>query len=183
MLARTARNALSKSTRQVFRFRGCLRAKQEALTHSTRSATTVSAPIRATRDDLDIIADFDAPHDARRFSGLSHTGLFGHDFLTTPTSFIELANSTITRAQLLTRRIVKAKDTREELFKVVKHLDRLSDLLCGVIDLAECIRNSHPDHAWLEAAEHVYLSVHEFMNVLNTNRDLCDVRLLSPFIY
>jgi mitochondrial intermediate peptidase len=183
MLAHTARHVLSKSTRQVFRFRGCLQAKQEAFSRTTRSATTLSAPSPATADDLDIITDFDIPHQTEKSSGLAHTGLFGHDFLTTPASFIALANSTIARAHLLTRRIVKSKDSRAELFQVVKHLDRLSDLLCGVIDLAECVRNSHPDAGWLEAAEDVYLSVHEFMNILNTNTDLCDVRHLHIMIY
>ena len=176
MLAHTTRNVLSKQSRQVFRFRGCLQAKKEALTHSTRTAATLSAPVPATGDDVEIIADFDVPHLQQYSSGLAQTGLFGHNFLTTPMAFVELADSTLCRAQLLTRRIHKSKDSREELFKVVKHLDRLSDLLCGVIDLAELVRNAHPDPAWTQSAEHVYEKMCEFMNVLNTDVDLYHVR-------
>lgn len=179
MLAHAARNVRSKPPRKVFRFRGCLHAKQEVLARHSRSATTLSTPSPATGDDVDIIADFDVPHSLHRASGLTHTGLFGHDFLTTPSSFIQLADSTLCRAQLLTRRIVKSKDSREELFKVVKHLDRLSDLLCGVIDLAELVRNAHPEPVWIESAEHVYEKMCEFMNVLNTDVDLYHVRRYS----
>ena len=62
------------------------------------------------------------------------------------------------------------------MFKVVKNLDRLSDLLCGVIDLAETVRNSHPDRAWVEAANTAYETLCEFMNVLNTHVGLYEVR-------
>ncbi|GJE85823.1 mitochondrial intermediate peptidase [Phanerochaete sordida] len=175
MLARTARNVLPQQARHVFRFRGCLHAKKDLLARGARTATTLSAPSPATSDDVDIIADFDIPHLAQATSGLAQTGLFGHDFLTSPADFVELADSTLCRAQLLTRRIHKSKDSRAELFKVVKHLDRLSDLLCGVIDLAELVRNAHPDAAWTESAEHVYEKMCEFMNVLNTDVDLYHV--------
>ena len=56
----------------------------------------------------------------------------------------------------MTQKIVRARESRDELFKVVKHLDRLSDMLCGVIDLAELVRNAHPDPEWVQSAEHVY---------------------------
>ena len=176
MLARTARNALASSSRPLFRFRGCLHAKQDALKTFSRLATTVSAPVPASSDDADIIADFDLPHGAQRYSGLKPTGLFGHGFLSTPNAFVQLADSTLLRAEVLTQRIVWAKESRDELFKVVKHLDRLSDLLCGVIDLAELVRNAHPDPVWVQTAEHVYEKMCEFMNVLNTHVDLYLVR-------
>ena len=59
---------------------------------------------------------------------------------------------------------------------MVKNLDRLSDMLCGVIDLAELIRNAHPDSAWVQSAEHVYEKMCEFMNILNTHVELYEVR-------
>ncbi|KAI0785474.1 mitochondrial intermediate peptidase [Irpex lacteus] len=172
MFARTARNALTSSSRPLFRFRGCLNAKQDALKTFSRRATTVSAPVPASSDDADIIADFDLPRGAQRPSGLKPTGLFGHGFLTTPSAFVQLADSTLLRAEVLTQRIVRARESREELARVVKHLDRLSDLLCGVIDLAELVRNAHPDPVWVQTAEHVYEKMCEFMNVLNTHVEL-----------
>ena len=74
---------------------------------------------------------------------------------------------------------MRARHNRDELFKVVKNLDRLSDMLCSVIDLAELIRNAHPDQEWVDSAEQVYEQLCEFMNVLNTHVGLYEVRLPS----
>ncbi len=62
------------------------------------------------------------------------------------------------------------------LKKVVKNLDRLSDMLCGIIDLSELVRHAHPDKAWVDAANHAYETLCEFMNVLNTHVGLYEVR-------
>ena len=62
------------------------------------------------------------------------------------------------------------------MFKVVKNLDRLSDLLCSVVDLAEFVRNAHPDPKWVTSANNLYESLSEFMNVLNTHVGLYNVR-------
>jgi intermediate peptidase len=58
---------------------------------------------------------------------------------------------------------------------MVKSLDRLSDLLCGVIDLAELVRNVHPDEAWNEGANEAYEELCSYMNVLNTHTGLYEV--------
>jgi mitochondrial intermediate peptidase len=58
---------------------------------------------------------------------------------------------------------------------MVKNLDRLSDLLCGVIDLAELVRNVHPDHAWAGGANAAYEELCEYMNELNTHVGLYEV--------
>ena len=97
--------------------------------------------------------------------------------LTTPSAFVALADSTIRHAQLLTDRILRARESRDELFKVVKNLDRLSDMLCGVIDFAELLRNAHPDQVWIQSTEEVYEKLCEFMNVLNTHVGLYEVRM------
>lgn len=78
-------------------------------------------------------------------------------------------------AQLLADRILRARESRSELLKAVKNLDRLSDLLCGVIDLSELVRNAHPDEQWANAANVAYESLCEFMNVLNTHVGLYEV--------
>lgn len=103
------------------------------------------------------------------------TGLFGHPNLTHPGALISLAEATVIRAQLLTDRILRATESRDELLKVVKNLDRLSDMLCGVIDLAELVRNAHPDQTWVDAANHAYETLCKFMNVLNTHVGLYEV--------
>ncbi|OBZ79455.1 Mitochondrial intermediate peptidase [Grifola frondosa] len=155
MLAKVARNALFKPAAPSLAFRGCLRAKQ-------RSSRVIS-PL------------FDQPHSSQSTAGPSSTGLFGHPGLTTPSAFNALADSTLRRAQLLTERVLRARESRDELFKVVKNLDRLSDMLCGVIDLTELVRNAHPDPAWIQSADQVYEKLCEFMNVLNTHVGLYEV--------
>jgi intermediate peptidase len=79
---------------------------------------------------------------------------------------------------LLTERIVRARQSRDELLKVVKNLDRLSDMLCSVIDLAELVRNAHPDPEWVTSANEAYVRLCEYMNVLNTHVGLYEVRAM-----
>ena len=76
--------------------------------------------------------------------------------------------------KLLVNRITNA-NTKEELRKVVKNLDRLSDTLCSVIDTAEFVRTSHPDPKFAQAANWAYEYLCSYMNVLNTNTELYQV--------
>lgn len=137
-----------------------------------RSSTLV---IPRSSDDLELVSLFDLPRPARNSQTLPASGIFRHPQLNTPTAFTILADSTLVRAQLLTERIVRAPQSRPELFKVIKNLDRLSDLLCGVIDLAELLRNAHPDPQWVQCANDSYEKLCEYMNVLNTNVGLYEV--------
>ncbi|KAI5997904.1 mitochondrial intermediate peptidase [Pisolithus albus] len=142
----------------------------DALALSTRTPIIPPSP-----DDLELVSLFDQPQSGRKTRPTSVTGIFQHTRLTTPSAFTALADSTLVRAQLLTERILRARQSRSELFKVVKNLDRLSDLLCGVIDLAELLRNAHPDSQWVQSANDSYEKLCEYMNVLNTNVGLYDV--------
>lgn len=104
------------------------------------------------------------------------SGLFGYPSLPSPEAFVPLAQRTLIRAQLLVHRIVAAPQNGEgEMRKVVKNLDRLSDLLCAVIDLAELVRNAHPNDRWREAANEAYEGLCGFMNILNTHTGLYEV--------
>ncbi|KAI0719962.1 mitochondrial intermediate peptidase [Cerioporus squamosus] len=173
MLARAAKHVLPTPPKPSFRFRGCLTAKRHPPSTLASRAATTSAIRPASVDDTDLIAFFDQPQTLQKPT--FPTGIFGHSTLTTPAAFIALGDSTLRRAELLTERILRARESRDELFKVVKNLDRLSDMLCGVIDLAELLRNAHPDPAWVRSAEEVYEKLCQFMNVLNTNVGLYEV--------
>ncbi|CAL1695003.1 unnamed protein product [Somion occarium] len=175
MLAKTTKDVLRKAVKPPFRFRGCLYAKREAATHLATSTSLSNVPVPASADDAAIIDDLDKPYSSYPSSPLSPTGLFRHRLLTSPREFKVLAEATQRRAEILTERIVRAGESREELYKVVKNLDRLSDMLCGVIDLAELIRNTHPDASWVQHAESVYDQLCQFMNVLNTHVGLYEV--------
>jgi len=179
MLAASAKKALSaRPAKSLFRFRGCLVSPHD-VQHNRHLATQVQHQIPASVDDKALITLFDNPRSSFRASPFSVTGLFGHANLTHPGALISLAEATVVRAQLLTDRIVRAQQSRDELLKVVKNLDRLSDMLCGVIDLAELVRNAHPDRVWVDAANQAYETLCEFMNVLNTHVGLYEVRGLK----
>ncbi|KAJ7786506.1 mitochondrial intermediate peptidase [Mycena metata] len=164
-----ARNALARPASRVFRFQGCLFAKKKATRRTYASASSLIIP--ASAEDRELATIFDRPKSTFG-SSFSTTGLFGHPSLTHPGALVGLTDATLIRAQLLTDRILRARESRSELLLVVKNLDRLSDLLCGVIDLAELVQNAHPEQLWVEAANFAHEKLCNFMNVLNTHTGL-----------
>lgn len=138
------------------------------------------------KDNEELRALFDAPPSSSSANSLRGsgppTGLFEIPTLTSPQNFLILAQQTLARAQLLVDRIDRAghvdattAEGVKELKEVVRNLDRLSDLLCGVIDMAELVRNAHPDPEWAEAANAAYEYLCGYMNVLNTHVGLYSV--------
>lgn len=174
MLARNASKSLSRTLRRATR---CRRVTNIGHRHLASAASTSS-------EDHDLASFFDQPPSfTKRFSLASpSSGLFGQPSLSSPAAFHQLAQATLLRAHLLTERIVRARESRDELLTVVKNLDRLSDMLCSVIDLAELVRNAHPDPHWVETANEAYEQVCEVMNVLNTHVGLYEVRLHSVLL-
>ncbi|KIS69921.1 uncharacterized protein UMAG_02435 [Mycosarcoma maydis] len=153
----------------------------------TSAGPILTNPISDHEKDNDELRSlFDAPPTSSsanhlRSSGPS-TGLFEIPSLTSPQNFLVLAQQTLARAQLLVDRIDRAGSADastaqgiKELKEVVRNLDRLSDLLCGVIDMAELVRNAHPDPEWAEAANAAYEYLCGYMNVLNTHTGLYSV--------
>ena len=154
-------------------FRTTLNVSLQRLSFLRRLSTQIPTSV----DDKALITLFDHPRSLLPPSPFKVTGLFAHPSLAHPGALISLADATLLRAQLLTDRILRAPQSRSELFKVVKNLDRLSDMLCGVIDLAELVRNAHPDRIWIDPANKAYETLCEFMNVLNTHVGLYQVSL------
>jgi len=189
MLTSKARNVLPIPSNKPFWFQGCLYSKCRVRHHSTlpsrASSTRAGHTIPASVEDKALVSLFDHQNLGVKSSSFSSTGIFGHHSLTHPRALISLADATLLRAQMLTERILRARESHEELLKVVKNLDRLSDMLCGVIDLAELIRNAHPDRIWVDAANDAYEKLCEFMNILNTHvglYDVCDECLNPVFL-
>ncbi|GAA5855110.1 hypothetical protein JCM9279_001955 [Rhodotorula babjevae] len=128
--------------------------------------------------DKVLLQAFDSPSSSYTAapSSVAPTGLFGQPALKTPEDFPELAYRTTLRAKVLVDRLCRpapppqSLDEAERAFlAMVKNLDRLSDLLCGVIDLAELVRNVHPDEHWVDGANAAYEELCEYMNELNTH--------------
>lgn len=122
-------------------------------------------------NDNDVRELFDTAYTPRT---AEPTGLFTLGALAAPESLPALTERTLVHAQAVVDRISRApEDTSgRELRLVVKNLDRLSDLLCGVIDMCELVRNAHPDTRWVDAADRTYERLCSYMNGLNTDRGL-----------
>lgn len=148
-----------------FRCRGCLIPRIER-----RNAHFASA-IPPSADDMALLDFFNRKHAPCR--GRS-TGLLRNKQITSPEAFEPVAMATMARANYIVRRIINARD-EPETRKIVKNIDRLSDLLCGIIDMTELIRHTHPDKAWVDAANNAYDILYEYMNSLNTHIELAAV--------
>lgn len=128
---------------------------------------------------------FDDPLIWKQHQQFSHTKLIGnnnglleHPFFNDETGIDFATKQAIQRAQIIVERICNApQNGLEEMQRVVKNLDRLSDTLCIVIDLAEFLRNAHPNSALLNAANNAYTDLCTYMNTLNTDIRLYKVRV------
>ncbi|KAF8308249.1 zincin [Clavulina sp. PMI_390] len=150
--------------------------------HSARPSTSTSTSTSNSNSssilDTNLRAIIDDPFSNPTSSSesLSPTGLFGNATLQTPSDYISLAHMTIRRAKAIVARITNAPNAGiDEMRLVVKNFDRLSDVLCGVIDMAELVRHAHPDPEWAEASHEAYEMLCSYMNVLNTHPALYEV--------
>ncbi|KAF1811295.1 zincin [Eremomyces bilateralis CBS 781.70] len=158
----------------------------------TRSASSAAAAVDAarssiwqpnysaatTQDDTNLRLIFDSPSFWREFSQKAeeqlrneHRGLFHNRYLKSPDGFQAFAAVTLKRCSKLVDRVLAAS-TLEEYKGMARELDRLSDLLCRVIDLADFVRSSHPDRRYQTAASNAYAMMFEYMNQLNTTTGL-----------
>lgn len=95
-------------------------------------------------------------------------GLFGNPYLTSPQGLQRFSNDTLKSAQRLTAHLLANTPPAD----YIRDLDRLSDMLCRVIDLCEFVRVSHPDPKYVSVAEQAHAQMFEYMNVLNTSHEL-----------
>ncbi|KAJ1666310.1 Mitochondrial intermediate peptidase [Coemansia sp. RSA 1813] len=96
------------------------------------------------------------------------TGLLMESRFLSPKSFRAAGKEAVAEAQALVQKVVDAKTTKEKR-QVIKCLDQLSDALCRVMDVAELVRQVHPDSNWQAAADQVYSTMLDYMNGLNTH--------------
>ncbi|KAF1984158.1 mitochondrial intermediate peptidase [Aulographum hederae CBS 113979] len=125
--------------------------------------------LRKIFDSRDFWADF-SRSSKHHVSGRS-AGLFQNRYLTSPEGFQRFAEVTLKKCHKVVAKIIAAH-TVEDYKVIVRDLDRLSDLLCRVIDLADFVRNTHPDRVIQSAATQAYSSMFEYMNELNTTIEL-----------
>ncbi|KAH8591291.1 mitochondrial intermediate peptidase-like protein [Bisporella sp. PMI_857] len=132
----------------------------------------------ALHDDRTLRQIFDSPNIWKEFSqsakyGYSGRGcgLFQNRYLTDPQGFESFANTSLWKAKRIVEKVLAASSV-DEYKRIARDLDRLSDLLCRVIDLSDFVRATHPDDKFQAAATKAYMMMFEYMNVLNTTTGL-----------
>jgi intermediate peptidase len=149
-----------------------------AILHESRALPVDNAAPGALHDDKTLRKIFDSPNFWHDFSqsarvGLSgkSVGLFQNRYLTDPQGFHEFAVTSLRKAQHIVDKVLNISS--DDGYKgIVRDLDRLSDLLCRVIDLSDFVRATHPDGRIQAAATRAYAMMFEYMNVLNTTTGL-----------
>lgn len=130
--------------------------------------------ISSRHDDGVLRQLFDAPSSSSAGFGVGKShGLFKNRYLTCPEGFLVFARRNLSKATVIVRRVLAASTT-DEYQAIVRHLDRLSDLLCRVLDLSDFVRLTHPDSRFQQAAADAWSMVYQYMNQLNTMTGLND---------
>ncbi|KIW35326.1 uncharacterized protein PV07_02028 [Cladophialophora immunda] len=104
-------------------------------------------------------------------SSTESSGLIGNTFLTLPQGFQKFAEASVIQCKRLVERTLAAS-TAEQYRAIPRDLDRLSDLLCRVIDLSDFIRSIHPSDDVAASASASYSLMFQYMNELNTTTGL-----------
>ncbi|KAF4304944.1 Peptidase M3A/M3B [Botryosphaeria dothidea] len=176
---------LRRSGRQAWTCSQCLRLQQRRCgKHHCRNRRSTLAPSRAapdaSHDDRVLRQIFDSPRFWKDFSGRNKpqlqgnsAGLFQNRYLTRPEGFQHFAEVTLQKCMKIVDKVLSAS-TVEEYRTLARDLDRLSDLLCRVIDLSDFVRSTHPDSKIQAAATQAYAIMFEYMNRLNTTTGLND---------
>ena len=105
------------------------------------------------------------------------TGLFGNPQLRKPEGFDLATQEALQESAKLVHQISEMAE--RPTVEVIHKMDELSDVLCRVADLAECIRQVHPDPKVAESAQNACISLNNYVEELNTSTDLhCALRNL-----
>ena len=138
-------------------------------------ATKADQPPSTTHDDRTLRKIFDSHQAWHDFSNPSITnspkGLFQIHYLKDPSGFRDFAQVTLAKCRGIVAKVLQAS-TAETYKALPRDLDRLSDSLCRVLDIAEFVRTTHPDGRFQQAANEAYAMLFEYMNVLNTTPGL-----------
>jgi intermediate peptidase len=132
------------------------------------SGKTDDDALRKVFDDASFWQSF-----RRGSSKTKPSGIIGNKYLTHPEGFVDFVTVTIQRCNAVVQKVSQA-ETIDDLKYLVKDLDKLSDLLCRVIDLADFVRSTHPDRKFQLMAVKAYHTVFQYMNQLNTTPVLYD---------
>lgn len=144
-------------------------AYSKPVTHGDPAQNHDDRTLRQIFDSQSFWKDFSS-RTSHQYAGKS-VGLFQNRYLTKPAGFEQFAAVTLSKCKRIVKNVL-GYNTPEEYKKTARDLDRLSDLLCRVIDLSDFVRSTHPDKKMQAAATQAYAVMFEYMNVLNTTTGL-----------
>ena len=98
------------------------------------------------------------------------TGLFDFPEFLGASGFAFETKKSIQLSKNLVTKIKSQADCPD--VSIINHMDQLSDELCRVADLAECIRQVHPSDDVSAAAREASLALNSYVEVLNTDVEL-----------
>lgn len=165
----TCTRCLRKQQRYRSTAAGAATATATTADNSFESAYLHASPAR--NSDNALLREVFNNKGAWRSSEKRSSGLIGNNYLTTPQGFQKFAETSVAQCKRLVERTLAAS-TVEQYKAIPRDLDRLSDLLCRVIDLSDFIRSIHPNAAVAAAAAASYSLVFQYMNELNTTTGL-----------
>lgn len=108
---------------------------------------------------------------AQAGSSRPRKGLFQNRYLTHASGFHDFTQATLQKCRNIVAKVV-ASSTAEGYRSLPRDMDRLSDSLCRVLDIAEFVRATHPDASFQRAAGEAFTTLFEYMNILNTTTGL-----------
>lgn len=100
-------------------------------------------------------------------SRIGAVGFVQNQFLKEPQGWETYALTCVTKCRKIVDKVTNAS-TVSEYRAVARDLDRLSDLLCRVIDVSDFMRTLHNDKAIVDACTRSYNLAYKFMNLMNT---------------
>lgn len=103
----------------------------------------------------------------------TNAGLFNLPSLTSPDSFISSAHAAISTSNTLRASLPSLSNPVDTLYA----LDKISNVVCSVIDAAELTRNVHHDAAYRDAATQSFTLLADYIAELNGDRSLYDAAI------
>ncbi|KPM35084.1 Mitochondrial intermediate peptidase [Neonectria ditissima] len=177
---------LNSAGRRAWICNQCVRHANKPLQRRWQSAASAAAQASSGGSPVDHAASvnhddavlrdlFDSPSGRTfpKFGLKKGEGLFKNRYLTSPDGFLRFAQKNLQQATRIVQRVLNAS-TVQDYKAIVRDLDRLSDLLCRVLDLSDFVRMTHPDPRFQEAATDAWSMVYQYMNQLNTMTGLSD---------
>lgn len=95
-------------------------------------------------------------------------GLFNLKDFSTPDSFVTATQTALYESKTIVNEIISCRPD----ITVIQKMDKLSNTLCNVADLGECIRQLHPDPEMIQNAQEACMAIGNYVEELNTNPQL-----------